>query len=108
VPTLAELEASVTAEWEAHAGDWPNLPNADTYVQHALALGFTVQPIIDADGPGAYYSIIALYHEADGSIFGREPKGIIFEDFSKSYDITWVFQPSRRQYQPSMIRYGYE
>lgn len=93
-PTLEALEASVTEEWNDGGGDWPNLPDARRYTEHAEALGFHAQVICDADGPGAYYSVVALYDEADGSIFGREPRGIIFEDFSKSVDITWVFRPS--------------
>ncbi len=73
-------------------GDWPNLPDVARYAKHAQTLGFQVQWICEREGPGAYYSVVALYDEPDGSIFGREPAGILFEDFSKSVDITWVFR----------------
>lgn len=89
IAPLDQLEAAVDAEWQDHRGCWPNPPDAACFARHAEALGLNVQPICDGDhSTGTYYTVIAIY--APGVIFARKPLGLIFEDFSKSIDVTWV------------------
>jgi hypothetical protein len=88
--TIAELERRVDDEWRAHAGDYPNSPDAATFARHAEAMGLHAQLVCDSStSTGAYYTVYAIY-DTD-NIFGAEPLCLILEDFSKSVDITWLF-----------------
>lgn len=87
------IETAVDAEYARQAGAWPNLPNVDDYERHAEALGFQVQRIVDsANSTGCYYKVSAIY-EAGADRFGSQPAALVFEDYSRSVDVTWMFVP---------------
>ncbi len=85
---IAELEARVQRD----TSYFPNSASASDYARHAEAMGLTTQQICDYHGStGAYYEVWALY--ASENIFGAQPVALIFEDFSRSINVTYLMTP---------------